>query len=165
MRGDDGAGAAVAELLWLQRDRARELADANFVLAHQLTPELALDLSEAAFALFNDAACDGRPAGSITTVGLEVVLAAEEPTTLVTVGSGCWQDPTPVGLLALARQLYGRAAPAVLVGISVGYVGMGVGLSPLVEAAVPVAASTARLVIKAFNDGVPGPVHAVAARA
>jgi len=104
-------GAAVAELLWLERDRARDLADANFVFAHQLTPELALDLSEASFGLFIDGACDGRPAGSVTAVGLEEVLAPEEATTLASVGSGCWQDPTPRGPLGLGAPTLRAGGP------------------------------------------------------
>ena len=158
LRGDDGAGQVVADLLWLQRDRFSVLSGAGFALVHQLTPELAVDISQASIAVFIDAALDGQPAGSVSTVSLGPavpVAGGGDPG----FGSGCWESPTPSGLLALANRLYGRAPRAVLVSVSVSDCTVGAVLSPLVRVAVGVAAMAVRLAIQACYGDV-GPVGA-----
>lgn len=143
MLGDDGVGQEVAEALWLQRAEVPELADATFQWAQQLAPEMALDLSRASFVVFVDAACDGRPAGSVTVQRLSLPDDGQ-PVAVRAGASGCWQDLRPASLLALSAWLYGYAPPAVLVTVSVGSMEAGSELSPEVRAAIPWAATAAR---------------------
>lgn len=156
LRGDDAVGQEVANLLWSRRERSAVVAGATFVFVQQLTPELALDLSSASFALFLDATCDGQAPGTVTVVHL----APATPTAMGIgdPGSGCWQDISPQGLLALASRLYGWAAPAVLVSVSAGSFGLGAEMSAAVQAAVPMAATAARLALGACHRAAPEPV-------
>jgi Ni,Fe-hydrogenase maturation factor len=57
--------------------------------------------------------------------------------------AGCWEDLSPMTLLALARDLYGNAPEAVVVSVGVEETSVGEGLSAAVEAAVPEAAALA----------------------
>ncbi len=152
-RGDDGVGQEVAQVLWRQKGRLPLLAGAAVTWAHQLTPEMALDLSRAGFAVFVDAACDRGPAGSVTVC----LLAPPVPDAGRSGGipASCWEDLGPEGLLALARQLYGTAPPAALVTVGVSETEFGTGLSPVVRAAVPRAAAAARLAIAAGTGARP----------
>ncbi len=163
LRGDDGVGQEVAEAIWLQRDRLPGLARARVIWVTQLTPELALDVSDAGLAVFVDAACDGRPVGSVSVEvlpGPSVEPADKcgaEPGGPAVVaeggrlssGAGCWQDVSAAGLLRLAAELFGRAPVGVMVTVSVACTGAGEGLSPLVSAAVPRAVAAVRMAIAA----------------
>lgn len=140
----------MAELLWRQRDHARELAGCNFIFAHQLTPEVAEDIYRATSVVFIDGACDGRPAGAVRVATILPVMPGGGAAAWPGAGSGCWQDPTPAGVLTMALDLFGRAAPAMLVTISVCHLELSPGLSPLVEAAVPVAAMAAKMALQAL---------------
>ena len=155
LRGDDGVGQQVAEELWGQRQCAPELVGAVVTWAHQLTPEMALDLSRARFAVFVDAASDGRRAGSVTqellTPGDPAAGAPGKPSVAV----GCWQDLAPADLLVLAAELYGHAPPTVVLSVGVAVTDLGASLSPQVADAVPRAAAAAR---QAIAEACP-PVH------
>jgi len=96
-RGDDGVGPYAARVFRRRGFAALEV--------HQLTPELAEPLSRAAFAVFIDA--DARLApGQIRAEPVEES------------GSGVLDHhASPGALLQLARQVYGRAPQAVLIGI------------------------------------------------
>jgi hydrogenase maturation protease len=128
LRGDDGAGPEVAALL--REDF--EAAGAKVISAHQLTPELAVDVAEHEMVVFVDAASDGGPAG---TVSLEPLEAPQGQ-----LAGSFWHFVSPCALLALARDLYGATPAAFLVSVAVESTDDGVGLSPRVSQAVPVAA-------------------------
>jgi hypothetical protein len=114
---------------------------------------MALDLSQADFAVFVDAACDGRPAGSVTLRLLAPPAQdAERP---AAVPASCWEDLSPQGVLALALGLYASAPPAALVTVGVGLTEFGSALSPVVRAAVPRAAAAVRLAIAAGTGARP----------
>jgi hydrogenase maturation protease len=149
LRGDDGVGQEVAEALLLEKGRDPELAGVSVECAHQLVPEMALDLSAAAFAVFVDAASDGREAGLVTSQPVTAPPGAGATSPTPGPAGACWQDLTPSGLLALARGLYGRTPPAVVVSVGVQDVGLGIGLSPSVQEAVPRAVGAVRRAIEA----------------
>lgn len=132
LRTDDGLGWHAAERL---ADDPR-LAGATVLQRHQLTPELALDISRAAFVVFVDASRD--PAGAIS---VEPVEAAADATL-------SWSHHVdPSVLIALSRDLYGRAPDTVAVSVGIGSDTPGERLSPVVEAALPdIADAVARLV-------------------
>ena len=144
LRGDDAIGQRVVEELRRRRGRVIGLAGAKFVLAPCLTPELAEDIASAGFAIFADAASDGRPVGAVS---VETVLAGTDrgPGGLAAgrAAAGCWEDLSPRGLLRLASELYGSVPPAVLVSVGVGRTSLGEGLSAPVAAAVATAALAA----------------------
>jgi len=139
LRGDDGVGQQVAEALWAQRSSAPELAGATIKWAHQLAPEMALDISRASMVVFIDAASDGRPAGSVSVRPLGG--SHDQAGLPRSGGASCWEDMGPESLLALASALYGWSPTAVLVTISIRDFALGFGLSRAAERAVPVAAS------------------------
>ncbi len=123
LRSDDGVGWHVTERL---ASDAR-FAGVTVLQRHQLTPELALDLSQAERVALVDA-CADRPAGVITV---------EHP------DPGAGGVPTwshrmePADLATLARSLYGRAPAMCLVSVGAESFDVGEGLSPAVAAAVP----------------------------
>ncbi len=98
LRGDDGAGQRVAELVndW-QLDRVRSLS------LHQLTPELAADIAEAETVIFVDATSPTEePSTQIQVVPIQ---AKETPTHWAH-----FQDPR--SLLALTQRVYGTVPPS-----------------------------------------------------
>ena len=98
LRTDDGLGWHVAERL---ADDPR-LAAATVLRRHQLTPELALDISEATLLVLVDAS-HGPPAGTISVERLE-------PRGDTASSGTTWSHHlTPTTLVELARELYGRA--------------------------------------------------------
>lgn len=151
LRSDDAVGREVVEAMWLQRDRLAMFADADFVTATQLTPEMAEEVASARFVLFVDAATDGHPVGCVS---VRRVAPAQAPPGERTVPTAtCYRDSSPEGLLQMARELYGRAPDAALVTVSVASCEMGTELSPLVRAAVPVAVATAQMAVAAQVPG------------
>lgn len=135
LRADDGLGWHVAERL---ADDPR-LTGATVLRRHQLTPELALDISEATLVVLVDAS-HGPAAGTITVERLE---PAVDPGPSGTSGSAApsgttWSHHlTPATLVALARELYGRAPDVFVVGCGVASVEMGDELSPKIRDALP----------------------------
>ncbi|HET9060036.1 MAG TPA: hydrogenase maturation protease [Acidimicrobiales bacterium] len=146
LRGDDAVGREVVEALWLQRDRLSLLRTADFLIATQLTPEMAEEVASAAYAVFVDAALDGHPAGSVTVRFLQ-------PAATPGMGTTCFSDLTPEGLLYMALELYGRAPDAALVTVSVANCAAGTDLSPLVRASVPIAVASAQMAIARHSLG------------
>jgi hydrogenase maturation protease len=101
--------------------------------AHQLTPELAVDVAAASLLLLVDAA-DGPPAGEVGVRRVEGLLGTDPSMT---------HHLEPESLLGLARGLFGTAPPAVVVSIGTRSLEVGEGLTPEVEDGV---ARAARLV-------------------
>ena len=134
LRRDDGAGAVAARLLG--EDPRLERTEVEVREAYQLLPEMSLDLAEASLVIFVDADARGLP-GSIEihqidpqTAALTDADARGEPgASSHHVGGG--------ELVALAAVLTGARPQAVAIGVGVADLGMGEGLSPAVEAALP----------------------------
>lgn len=122
LRGDDGLGRAAAERL-----REMALPQVEVLAAHQLTPELAEDLSGVDLAIFIDAREGGRPGA----------WRAEAVVPEADAGRAFTHHATPPGLVANARLLYGRAPEAMLFSMSGETFGYREGLSEAVEAALP----------------------------
>jgi hydrogenase maturation protease len=121
LRGDDGVGWLIAGRL---ADDPR-MAGTEILQRHQLTPELALDISRAERVVLVDARSDALP-GTVTT----------GPLGLGDEGSSAWSHHVgPAGLVALARTLYGRVPDVHVVGIGVASLEVGAELSPAVAAA------------------------------
>lgn len=123
LRSDDGLG-------WCAAARLAEdprLRGATVLAQHQLTPELAVDMSAASLVVLIDASATDE-AGAISIRRID---AASEA------GSAWSHHLEPAGLVALARELWG-ASPAVFT-VSVGVASLDVGdrLSPTVEQALP----------------------------
>ena len=166
LRCDDAVGQRVAKELCRCSGSVPALGGAKFVVAECLTPELAEDLAGSGFAILADAAFDGRPAGTVTVEPVTV-----EPVTRAMggggagersgqaaagggggqAGAGCWEGLTPMMLLALARDLYGNVPEAVVVSVGIEETSIGEGLSAVVEAAVPRAASAAVEALRAWG--------------
>lgn len=123
LRGDDAVGWAVADSLI---DDVR-MEDVDVVAAHQLTPELARDVSQASLVVFVDARIDaaGRPG--------EILVEVVEP------------DPTSAvmthhvdnaAVLALARAVYGHVPSAFAVSVAIESAEAGASLGVAVSASV-----------------------------
>jgi Ni,Fe-hydrogenase maturation factor len=108
LRSDDGVGWQAAELL---TDDPR-LADAQILACHQLTPELAEDVSRAGFVVLIDASTEPGVPGSVETRELS------------------------------AEVLYGQCPPAVQVSIRVTDLDAGTGLSSSVLDGMPMLLDT-----------------------
>jgi hydrogenase maturation protease len=141
LRTDDGVGWHAAERL-VDDPRFDGVA---ILRRHQLTPELALDVSRAALVVLVDAG-HGTPAGAFTIERVE--RAGDAGTT--------WSHHlSPPTLVALAHELYGRAPDVFVVRVAVASLEMGDRLSPVLEAALPrVVDAVAKLV--ASHAAIPG---------
>jgi hydrogenase maturation protease len=121
LRSDDGVGWRIGDIL---TDDVR-VAGATILRCHQLTPELALDVSRASVVVLVDAQHGPEPGAFV--VG-RVAQVGEAATT--------WSHHLdPASLVGLAIQLYGRAPAAYTVGVGVASLDVGDRLSPAVEAA------------------------------
>jgi hypothetical protein len=132
-----------------QKNSVGGLASATITCAHQLLPEMALDISRSRFAVFIDAAHDGRPGGSVS---LQLLDEPREPGPWQPSGASCWKDFTPANLLALSRCLFGIAPAGAVVTVGVVALGLGMGLSPQAQAAIPRAAAAVGLAISAVAE-------------
>jgi len=123
LRTDDGLG-------WYAADRLASdprLIGVTVLQRHQLMPELALDISAAELVVLVDAS-HALAAGTVTVTQVE---AASDATTT-------WSHHlSPPSLVALAHELYGRAADVFLVCCGVQSCEMGDQLSPAVATALP----------------------------
>jgi hydrogenase maturation protease len=154
LRGDDGAGWRAAELV----SADRRAAGVTVLRCHQLTPELAEDLSAADLVVLVDASCDGASPGVITISAIGAVGTADHPK-----GPAWSHLLEPAGLVGLAERLYGHAPPAVLLRVAAANLEPGVGLSPEVSTAMPEVVGTVFGVIEAHERGslAPGTTSAV----
>jgi hydrogenase maturation protease len=150
LRGDDGIGWVIAGRLAADP----EFATVHVLQRHQLTPELALEISLADLVVLVDAR-SGPPAGSVAVERVDPSRAS---------GTAWSHHLGPASLVALARELYGRAPEVHVVSVGVGSLGVGEGLSPSVEAAVEGAIDTITGLVRRASVRAPvdvgGPGHA-----
>jgi hydrogenase maturation protease len=130
LRGDDAVAWHVAERLAADG----RLGAAEVVCRHQLTPELALDVSRASRVVLVDAAVDGPPG---TVRRGSVARPAEESSAGLRWSHGL----TPATLAELSASLYGRVPPMDIITVTGGSFAVGEDLSDAVEAAVGAAAA------------------------
>jgi hydrogenase maturation protease len=123
LRSDDGLGWHVAERLAVDP----RFGGVEILQRHQLTPELALDVSAAAVVVFVDA----------TTSLSSGEVSVERVERLEHAGDTWSHHVSPSGLVALSQQLYGRSAEVYVVSCGMQSDEMGERLSPVVEAAMP----------------------------
>jgi hydrogenase maturation protease len=122
LRTDDGVGRAAAQRLVTDP----RLDGATVIACHQLAPELALDLSQAAYAVLIDASAT-QPPGTF----------AIEPLPPASGGSSGSHHVDAAELVALAGTLYGQAPETVTVSVGASSFELGEELSPVVEAILP----------------------------
>ena len=147
LRSDDGVGWHAAALL---ADDPR-LAGVEVLALHQLSPELALDMSRASLVILV-AARGGAPPGAIPR--LRPAAAGAPAGAAPGGGGGAGAGPgatshhvDPGVLLALARDLFGTAPEAIVVRVGTATMEVGETLSPAVAVALPaVADAVAELV-------------------
>ena len=123
LRGDDAVGWRVAESIVSDP----RLAGAHVMTAHQLLPELAVELGEAGLAVLVDARV-GEPPGSISVMHVAPCAGSSSP---------FGHQLTPAALAALAETVAGRSADVVVVSIGIESTEPGTGLSHAVADAVP----------------------------
>jgi hydrogenase maturation protease len=131
LRGDDAAGPRVAAAVarW-------GLPGVRTIAAHQLTPELAVPLSQARTAIFVDARVGGggvrvrplQPANTLSSLDMHI--------------------GDPATLLALALALYGRAPRAWLITLPARSFALGAPLSPLARRSLAVARRRIRSLLR-----------------
>jgi hydrogenase maturation protease len=137
LRCDDGLGWHAARQL-----SSRLTADSQVLTCHQLTPELAEDISGADAVFFIDAGRGGEP-GELTcrpvSPGNEAVRFSH--------------DCSPEVLLALCRQLYGECPPAFAVSVCGQSFLHGESLSPCVAATLPRLTAVVTEMARKFHHG------------
>ncbi len=129
LRGDDGAGPAVARAAQLTRP------DVAVLTPHQLLPELAPDIAAARVVVFIDAAPD-VPAGEVRCQPVDPSAAPRLDHIL-----------SPAALVGLGLAVFGHAPQAWLVEVGAASFDLGGALTPLVASAVPRAAELVRTLI------------------
>ena len=117
LRRDDGIGPAVVRAL-----QQRQLPNAQLLVVHQLTPELAEDMAAADQVVFVDAAL-GTP--SLRMAPVEPAASAAQP--LV-------HFADPASLVAFTQQQFGHAPRAWVVGVPAYDLGYGEGFSTETQA-------------------------------
>lgn len=134
LRGDDGVGWAVVEALdgtlaaaQTAAQKAAQQTAVSTHVGHQLLPELSEPISDADHVIFVDAAVSGSP-GQIAETTVTPAPPGPNPFT---------HHLTPSGLLAMARDVYGRLPLATLITITGHDFSFSEQLSPPVAAAVP----------------------------
>jgi hydrogenase maturation protease len=131
LRGDDGAGPYVARRLAEARPNVRSIE------AHQLLPELSVDLADVDLAIFVDARADAPERGVV----VDELHAAT--------GAASSHHVSPGTLLAMARSLFDRAPRAYLVSLPAYSFDFADGLTPGARSA----ADAAVLLITSLIDG------------
>jgi hydrogenase maturation protease len=144
LRSDDGVGWHAAALL----ADDRRLAGVEVLALHQLTPELALDMSRASLVILVDASAEGPP-GAIIVRPLE----GEDVGAAGGGGGATSHHVGPGVLLAVARDLYGAAPDAFVVSVGTATMELGEELSPPVAAALPAIADAVAELIEAHRRG------------
>jgi hydrogenase maturation protease len=137
LRSDDGVAWHIADRLG---DHPR-FASVDLLRCHQLTPELAEDVSRAGCVVLVDARAGGTP-GTVDSV----VVAT--PASIAT-GSVRSHSLTPEGLAGLSLALFGRVPPMRVVSVSAGSLAVGECLSAPVQSAVLVASEA---IVRAIQD-------------
>lgn len=142
LRRDDGVGVRVAERLAKDARLAPAIQAGRVIVstAHQLTPEVALDLAAASLVVLIDADMAELP--GVIVVRELTAGGASGGDERAAPGSSS-HHVGAIELLALARELAGAAPRAVSIGIGVADLELGEGLSGPVEDAVPRAVEAA----------------------
>jgi len=123
LRGDDAVGWVVADAL---RDDVR-MDPVDVLAVHQLTPDLASEVTNASQVIFVDARLDPALAPGVVTVGVVVPDAV----------AGSMTHHVDAGtILSLAEALYGVRPPAVAVSVTIQSVEPGADLCAAVSASV-----------------------------
>ena len=102
LRCDDGLAWSAAEELF----KLSLPADVEIITRHQLTPELALEASQAGTVLFVDAARAGVP-GEL----------ASSPLMAQPLASAFSHDCSPAAILGIAREIYGSSPRAITISL------------------------------------------------
>jgi len=123
LRSDDGLGRYAAARL----AEDPRLRGATVLSRHQLTPELAVDVSEASLVILVDAS-SADEAGAISVRRVEPVPEA---------GSAWSHHLDPAGLAALALELWGASPVVFAVSVGTASVDLGERLSSTVERSLP----------------------------
>ena len=134
LRGDDGVGWAIGEQLETM------LPNARILRRHQLVPELAEDIAHANAVIFVDAG-SGATAGRVSCRRV-----ARGPA--IAVADHAQQ---PEALLGSAAELFGQEPAAFLVSVDVGSVDFGTELTSDVAAAVPIACTAVRRLVRLLS--------------
>lgn len=144
LRGDDAAGYRLA----LRLTDDPRLSGVRVLVRRQLTPELALDISQAEQVILLDASTE-VPAGDVAVRELRPRKDA----------SPAWSHHLrPEALIGLAEQLYGASPPVHLVSVGVASLQLDQRLSTAVDGALDAAAEA--VVAIARPDAVPEPSRA-----
>ena len=123
LRGDDSVGCHVARIL---ERHYHDDPEVRVIGSHQLTPEMAEDLSASSFVLFIDAAAGLHP-GKIETTA---ITARPGPASFA-------HHLDPASLLSAAMELYGSVPRAQLLTIVGASFEMGDRFSPVIAAGIP----------------------------
>jgi hydrogenase maturation protease len=124
MRGDDGLGPLAAQRL----ESIVQDEEVNIMVRHQMGIELAEDLKDADFAIFIDAHVGDKPG----TLKEEAVVPDNS------MPGSFSHHLRPGVLLSLVQALYNKHPEAVIYSIAAESLDHGEGLSPAVEATLPV---------------------------
>ncbi len=135
LRSDDGAGQRVAEKIaqW-------ELPEVRSLAVHQLTPELAEDISQADAVIFIDAVATNSE--NSISVQIRQLQAADDDTSL---GHSC----NPRSLLSVTQVLYGKVIKAYWVLIPAVNFDFGEELSSLTQRGIDIALNQVKQIIRA----------------
>ena len=137
VRGDDAVGCHAAHAL---EQMYRGDPQVEVMAVHQLTPELADDISQSVFVLFLDACAGGRPG------------AIRQHSVAPTHGSRSFSHHlNPASLLAAAESLYGDAPAAGMLTIVGASFEVGEQLSPVTMAKLPELVRLAQEIIAAHR--------------
>jgi hydrogenase maturation protease len=134
LRGDDGVAWRIVERLERDGDPVVPLA------LHQLTPEVALMLSQADGVIFVDARAGESP-GSVRAAEVR-----PQPT-----AAGFTHHVSPEAVLALAQSLYGAQPRAALVTVAAESFALAEELSPTARRAVPRAVRLIRGLVREWS--------------
>ena len=138
--GDDGVAWHVAERLAVDP----RLTGVDVLTRHQLTPELAEDLSRASAVVLVDA-CASSPPGAVRRSTVE---APRSATPLR------WShELTPEALAGMAVSLFGAIPPIDVVSVGAASFAVGEHLSSAVETAVPAAVDEVAALVVASDPG------------
>ena len=135
LRSDDGAGQRVAEKIaqW-------ELPEVRSLAVHQLTPELAEDISQADAVIFIDAVATNSE--NSISVQIRQLQVADDDTSL---GHSC----NPRSLLSVTQVLYGKVIKAYWVLIPAVNFDFGEELSSLTRRGIDIALNQVKQIIRA----------------
>jgi hydrogenase maturation protease len=136
LRGDDGIGWHAAG----QMAGDPRLAGAEVLARHQLTPELATEVSRASLVVLVDASVDGGAPGSVS---VRCIQPRGDPPPLA------WSHHLdPAALAGLAGALYETAPPMVVVSVAGASLAVGDRLSPALQRALPRVVETVARVVE-----------------